>query len=237
VSALCLQQLVKHYRTSSGEVIKAVDGIDLKIEPGEMVALYGPSGSGKSTLLMITCGLMLPDSGTVHYGEQCISALPESARASFRSRHLGIVLQSFHLMEGTGALDNAALKLIADGKSLRQARAIAAPWIERVGLGARATEPVERLSMGERQRVAIARALAGDPMLLAADEPTGNLDSRRSAEIVSLLREICRERALAVLLVTHDPQAARFADRTLTLTDGKLHEGLFTALDATFSEQ
>ena len=160
------------------------------------------------------------------FGEREVSSLPAAEGARFRRREVGFVFQSFHLMAGATALDNAALKLLGDGWTLRDARRVTRPWLERVGLGERAEHTPEKLSMGERQRVALARALAGEPRLLLTDEPTGNLDSKRSREVLGLLRDLCRERHIPGLLVTHDPQARAFVDRVHTLRDGHLSEGL-----------
>jgi putative ABC transport system ATP-binding protein len=233
-SALELRGLVKHY-VSDSEVVRAVDGVSLTVAPGELVALYGPSGSGKTTLLLLTAGLLAPDRGSVWFGEREVTGLPVTEGARFRRREVGFVFQSFHLMTGATALDNAALKLLGDGWTLRDARQIARPWLERVGLRDRADHTPDKLSMGERQRVAIARALAGDPQLLLTDEPTGNLDSKRSREILALLRDLCRERDIPGLLVTHDPQARAFVDRVHTLRDGHLHEGLDAELAMSFT--
>ena len=173
-----------------------MDGVSLTVAPGELVALYGPSGSGKTTLLLLTAGLLAPDRGSVWFGQREVSSLPAAEGARFRRREVGFVFQSFHLMAGATALDNAALKLLGDGWTLRDARRVTRPWLERVGLGERAEHTPDKLSMGERQRVAIARALAGEPRLLLADEPTGSLDSKRGREVLALLRDLCRERGI-----------------------------------------
>ncbi len=227
MGALQLRDLTKRY-TSGDSVISAVDGVSLRIDPGQFVALYGPSGSGKTTLLLMAAGLMAPDEGSVLVDGQDIAGLSARESARFRLRHVGFVFQSFHLMLGASALDNAALKLLGDGYSLREARRVARPWLERVGLAARARHRPVQMSMGERQRVAIARALVNEPGLLLTDEPTGSLDTQRGREVLELLRDICHERAIPGLLVTHDPQAQEFVDRVYTLRDGKLHDGLHT---------
>jgi putative ABC transport system ATP-binding protein len=232
VSALELRDVVKHY-SSGGETVKAVDGVSLAVAEGELVALYGPSGSGKTTLLLLAAALMSPDDGRVLFDGQDVGALSERECARYRLRDVGFVFQSFHLMPNTSALDNATIKLTGAGYTLRDARRKARPWLERVGLGARAEHTPERLSMGERQRVAIARALVNEPRLLLADEPTGNLDSKRSRETLALLRDICHERQIPGLLVTHDFDARSFADRVHTLRDGRLAEGLDTKLAVT----
>ncbi len=225
MSGLQLRNVVKHYR-SVGETVRAVDGVSLVLTPGELVALYGPSGSGKSTLLQLTAGMLTPDSGSVVFDGRDIARLSNQESAAYRLHDVGLVFQSFHLIAGASALENAAVKLLADGFSMRDARRRARPWLERVGLGARAEHIPAQLSMGERQRVAIARALVNEPRLLLTDEPTGNLDSKRSREILELLREICDERQIPGLLVTHDPQAGALASNVYTLRDGRVHEGL-----------
>jgi ABC-type lipoprotein export system ATPase subunit len=231
---LQLENVVKHYR-GAGETVKAVDGVSLVVKEGDMVALYGPSGSGKTTLLMLAAGLMAPDSGNVVFDDQQVGEMSEREGARYRMRDVGFVFQSFHLMAGATALDNATIKLIGDGRTLAEARKLAEPWLDRVGLGERMRHMPDQLSMGERQRVAIARALVNEPRLLLADEPTGSLDSKRSKEILAVLRDICHERRIPGLLVTHDPEARKFADRVHTLRDGHLHEGLDGELMATLS--
>jgi putative ABC transport system ATP-binding protein len=225
VSALRMQRVVKRYK-SGGEVVSAVDDVSMEVGEGELVALYGPSGSGKTTLLLIAAGLMAPDEGQVLFDGIDLTRCSSREGVAFRRRKVGFVFQSFHLTPGASALDNAALKLLADGYSLSDAHAAAIPWLERVGLGERLEHTPEQMSMGERQRVAIARALVNDPSLLLADEPTGSLDTLRSAQTLMLLREICHEKGVPVLLVTHDPQASGFADRVHTLRDGRLMDGL-----------
>ncbi len=225
MSSLRLRQVVKRYR-SGGETVIAVDEVSMEVQPGELVALYGPSGSGKTTLLLIAAGLMRPDEGEVLFDGLDLARCSSREGVIFRRREVGFVFQSFHLTPGASALDNTALKLLADGHSLNDAHAAAKPWLQRVGLGERLQNTPEQMSMGERQRVAVARALVNEPRLLLADEPTGSLDSMRSAQTLRLLREICHERGIPVLLVTHDPQASGFADRVHTLRDGRLTAGL-----------
>ncbi len=224
MSTLELREVIKHY-DNGAETVKAVDGVSLTVSSGEFVALYGPSGSGKTTLLMLSAALTPPDSGTVMFDGRDITRLSERDSALYRRRDLGFVFQAFHLIPHASALDNATIKLTGGGYTLREARLQVWPWLERVGLGDRAERTPEQLSMGERQRVAIARALAGEPRLLLADEPTGNLDSKRSREILALMRDICHERGIPGLLVTHDPDATGFVDRVHTLRDGHLADG------------
>jgi putative ABC transport system ATP-binding protein len=230
VSALELRDVVKHY-PAGGEAVRAVDGVSLTVCPGELVALYGPSGSGKTTLLLLAAALLPPDSGSVRFDGREISDLSASESARYRRRDVGFVFQAFHLLAGATAVDNAALGVLCDGCSLGEARRRVRPWLERVGLGERVEHRAAQLSMGERQRVAIARALASEPRLLLADEPTGNLDSRRTREILGLLRDICHEQGIPGVLVTHDLQAQGFADRVHTLRDGHLADGLDAELE------
>ncbi len=223
-----LEGVVKYYR-GAGEEVRAVDGVGLRIAPGEMVALHGPSGSGKTTLLLLIAALLNPEQGTIRFDGIDLASLSESQACDYQLRDVGFVYQRFRLMPRVSAVENAARKLLLGGAGMREAQARAIPWLERVGLGDRLKYPPERLSGGERQRVAIARALAAEPRLILADEPTGNLDSARSMEIVELLRSIAHERQAAVLLVTHDLEAATVADRRCTLRDGKLTDGYQTA--------
>ncbi len=216
-----LERVFKHYR-GAGEEVHAVDGVNLRIAPGEMVALQGPSGSGKTTLLLLIAALLKPDSGMIRFDGVELTSLSEDRACEYQLRDLGFIYQRFRLQPRVSALENASRKLLLGGVGMREAKARAAPWLERVGLGDRLGHPPERLSGGECQRVAIARALAAEPRLILADEPTGNLDTQRSREIVALLRSIAHERQAAVLLVTHDPEAAAAADRCCALRDGKL---------------
>ncbi len=218
-----LRDLVKHYPAVGGEPVRAVDGVSLRVEPGEMVALYGPSGSGKTTLLLMVATLLAPTSGQVLIDGRDVSSLSEREASSFRLSELGFIRQSFDLLPGVSAIDNAILKLL---KSMRwrEAQREIEPLLERLGLGQRLDHRAETLSMGERQRVMIARALSTGPRLLLADEPTGSLDTQRGREVLELLRGLCRERDVAIVLVSHDPLAARYADRVLALRDGKLAE-------------
>ncbi|MGC2373497.1 MAG: ABC transporter ATP-binding protein [Solirubrobacteraceae bacterium] len=225
MSALELRNVVKHY-PSGGETVRAVDGVSLEVLPGELVALYGPSGSGKTTLLLLAAGLMEPDSGNVLFHGRDVGGMSSRESARYRLRDVGFIFQSFHLMPGASALENALIKLPVAGHTVREARELTIPWLERVGLGERFEHRPEQLSMGERQRVAIARALVGEPRLLLADEPTGNLDTARTREILALLRDVCHEGRIPGLLVTHDADAISFVDRTLTLRDGRAVDGV-----------
>ncbi|MGP0100654.1 MAG: ABC transporter ATP-binding protein [Solirubrobacteraceae bacterium] len=219
-----LDRVVKHYR-GAGEEVRAVDGVSLAVAPGEMVALLGPSGSGKTTLLLLIAALLAPERGTVHYDGRDLSTLSENQVCDYLFKDVGFIYQNYHLMPRVSAIENASIKLVLGGVGMREAQARVRPWLARVGLGERLRSTPDELSGGERQRVAIARALAGEPRLILADEPTGNLDSARSGEIVELLRSIAHERGATVVLVTHDAEAAAAADRRYTLRDGMLHDG------------
>jgi putative ABC transport system ATP-binding protein len=222
-----LESVVKHYR-AAGEEVRAVDGISLHVPAGEIVAVQGPSGSGKTTLLLLIAGLLNPERGTIRFAGRDLSELSEDEVSDYLLRDVGFIYQSYRLMPRVSALENAALKLLVGGMGLREAKAHALPWLRRLGLGDRLEHPPEELSGGERQRVAIARALTGEPRLILADEPTGNLDTARSLETVGLLAGLAHEQNAAVVLVTHDAEAARLADRGYTLRDGKLLEAAVT---------
>jgi putative ABC transport system ATP-binding protein len=217
---LALRDVAKHY-AAGGETVRAVDGVSLDVSAGETVLLYGPSGSGKTTLLMMIAMLLAPSGGRISIGERDVSSLSEREAERFRLAELGFIHQGSELLPGVSTIDNTVLKLIATMR-WREARREVTPLLESLGLGARLDHRAETLSTGERQRVMIARALSTKPRLLLADEPTGSLDSRRGGEVLALLRELSHERGVAVVLVSHDPVAARYADRVFALHDGKL---------------
>ena len=195
-------------------------GTDMRVNPGEAVGLIGPSGSGKSTLLSVIAGLERPDSGSVRVAGQDITGLNEDRLALFRSRHIGIVFQSFHLIANMTALENVAVPLEFAGADNAFARAEA--MLSRVGLSdRRAHYPVE-LSGGEQQRVALARALVSEPAILLADEPTGNLDGDTGRLITELMFDLRREQDATFLLVTHDASLTRQCDRVMEMADGRV---------------
>jgi putative ABC transport system ATP-binding protein len=211
----------KCFRTGD-DVVRAVDGLSLVVARGQLVALYGPSGSGKSTLLRVAAAIEPPDSGAVLVDGRDVTSLSDRDASHYRLHVLGWINQQSDLIGGVTALDNAAIKPLAALGSMKRARRSVTPLLERLGLGERLDHRAETLSMGERQRVMIARALALDPSVVLADEPTGNLDSRRSREVFELLRDETHERGLATLLVTHDERATAFADKVYSLQDGVL---------------
>jgi putative ABC transport system ATP-binding protein len=230
-AVLELRDVVKRYRTGD-EVVHAIEGVSLTVEQGEVVALYGPSGSGKTTLLLLAAGMAEPDAGEVLFRGRSVAGLSAREATRYRRSELGFIWQQFHLIPTMPAIDNAGLKLVAEGASRRAARGPAGEWLERVGLADQVRRPPERLSTGERQRVAIARALVNKPALILADEPTGSLDTSRAESVLAMLADISHRDGVGVLLVTHDPEAAAFADRVHTLRDGKLLEGRARATDA-----
>jgi putative ABC transport system ATP-binding protein len=215
------RDLVKHYRMGR-DTVHAVDGVSFSIDAGEFVALYGPSGSGKSTLLNLIAGFEAPDHGQVIVEGRDIATFSEKEHSSYLLNFVGIIGDVSELMPAARARDNAAIKLLRTHP--RDAARLIEPLLTELGLSDRMDQPTNKLSMGERQRVMIARALATQPQLVLADEPTGNLDTRRSREILGLLRALCRSRNMAVLLATHDPQAVGFADCAYELRDGRLHD-------------
>lgn len=205
---------------SSVHVLK---GIDIDINQGESVGIVGPSGSGKSTLLMVIAGLERLDSGEVHVADQALHALSEDAVAAVRGRSVGIVFQSFHLIPNMTALENVAVPLELAGKANAFDRA--RQELIAVGLGERLTHYPGQLSGGEQQRVAIARALAPDPVLIVADEPTGNLDGETGRQIADLLFAKQAERGTTLLLVTHDVTLAERCNRQIAVRSGRVVNG------------
>jgi putative ABC transport system ATP-binding protein len=193
----------------------------MTVARGQFVALYGPSGSGKTTLLDLIVGLRsVPDSGSVRVDGRDVAAMSNKEADEYRLHKLGIIGESGVLQQGATAVRAAAIRVAMD--DARHAESVVAPLLVRLGLGDRLKHRVEQLSMGERQRVVIALALSTDPQLVLADEPTGHLDSENTRLVLTLLRELCRERGVALLLATHDHEAAAFADEVLELRDGRL---------------
>jgi putative ABC transport system ATP-binding protein len=212
--------LVRRYR-GDGSPIRAVDGVDLVVEAGEAVSVMGPSGCGKSTLLYLLGGLERPDAGELSLGGARVDGLSETRWAVFRRRNVGFVFQAFHLVDELTAVENVELPALLVGVSRRAARRRAMELLERLGVAARAGHLPGHLSGGEQQRVAVARALVNEPLVLLADEPTGNLDSRATGDILRLLGELSRA-GQALVTVTHDARVASTADRLLTMRDGAI---------------
>jgi putative ABC transport system ATP-binding protein len=216
-----LREVRKHYRVGD-EVVRAVDGVSLAVRPGAMVALYGPSGSGKSTLLRLLAAIERPDAGKIIVDGTDVTGMEERRAAEFRMNVLGWIGQDSDLVDGASPVDNAAFKLICAGMKIRDARRLALEALGDVGLTIRKGQTAETLSLGERQRVMIARALSLNPRVLLADEPTGNLDTERTRQVLELLRTVTHRRGMATILVTHDERAKEYADLAYTLRDGAL---------------
>jgi ABC-type lipoprotein export system ATPase subunit len=219
---LQLEGVDKTYRRGDEHVRVLVD-FDFTLNAGEFVVVTGPSGAGKSTLLHIAGGLDAPDTGTVALDGQDMWTMSAGARAAFRRRNLGFVFQFFNLVPMLTAVQNVSLPLVLDGIAARSADARAEELLHRVGLGDRATHLPAELSGGQMQRVAIARALVARPSLILADEPTGNLDSHSSREVLEILRSLSDEEGAAVVMVTHDQVAASYGSRELHLVDGRAY--------------
>lgn len=212
-----LQDVTKVYKMGEVEVA-ALGGVSLSVQTGEMVAIMGPSGSGKSTLMNIIGCLDVPSSGKYIFEGREAGLLSDNQLAEIRNRKIGFVFQSYNLLPRATALANVALPLLYGNGRDRRGRAKQA--LERVGLGSRVRHRPTELSGGEQQRVGIARALVKKPSLLMADEPTGNLDSRSSMEIIAILQELNREEGITVVVVTHEPDIAAYTRRIISMMDG-----------------
>ncbi len=216
------QKLNKHYRMGDGDV-QVLRDVDFAVARGAFVAIMGPSGSGKSTLMHLLGGLDRPTSGEVVLAGERLSRLNDDALTILRRRKVGFIFQSFNLIPTLSAEENVALPLLADGRRLQAAeQQRLRDLLELVRLGDRRSHRPDQLSGGQQQRVAIARALATDPEIVLADEPTGNLDSRSGTIVLETLRKICDGLGATIVMVTHDPRAASFADRVVYLKDGQI---------------
>ena len=207
-----------------GERVEVLKGVSLAVAAGELVSIAGPSGVGKSTLLHLLGGLERPTGGKISYGETNLAELTDLALARFRNRHAGFVFQFHHLLPEFSAVENVMLPLLIRRATQAAARERAAALLGRVGLSGRLRHRPGELSGGEQQRVAIARALVGEPAVLLADEPTGNLDSKTGEEVFELLRELNQETRLTCILITHNEELARRTDRVLRMLDGRMVE-------------
>ncbi len=216
-----LQTVALQKKYQMGEVtVHALQGVDFAVEKGEFVAIMGASGSGKSTLLHLLGGLDMPSDGEVMLGGRRLAHLSDDDITIVRRRQVGFIFQFFNLLPTLSATENVALPLLIDGRSLDEHHLRIDELLTLVGLGDRQDHKPDQLSGGQQQRVAIARALVTDPIIVLADEPTGNLDSESGDDILRLLRRACDEKQQTIVMVTHDPKAAEFADRIVRLKDG-----------------
>jgi len=218
-----LEDVVRTYPMGKTQV-RALRGLDLEIQEGEFVAIMGPSGSGKSTLMHLIGGLDLPNEGKILLGDLDISQQNGNRLAELRGKKIGFVFQTFNLIPTLSALENVELPMIFQQVPRKERRERAQKLLEQVGLGERLLHKPTELSGGEQQRVAIARALANDPQILLADEPTGNVDSETGAGIMKLLKSLNEEKGMTLIVVTHDPEVARYAHRIVRIRDGQVQE-------------
>lgn len=221
--AIALKNVVKVYAIGT-EKLRALDGVTLDIYPGEFTCIIGRSGSGKSTLLNMMAGLEKPTRGSIRIAGKQIERMNEGQLVQFRLNNIGFVFQSFNLFAMHTALDNVAMPLMYKGVSRTARTARARKMLTAVGLQTHMKHKPTQMSGGQQQRVGIARALVTRPKILFADEPTGNLDFNTSREILRLIRDICHERNTTLIMVTHDPEMAQYADRVVRLLDGKVIE-------------
>ena len=213
-----IKNVKKQYSTGS-DVVEALRGVDISIEAGEFITIMGQSGSGKSTLLSVLGGMNHPTSGEVEMAGVQLYRLNSEKLADFRAQNLGFVFQSFHLIAYLTAIENVMLPLAIVKMGTAAKRDAARKALERVGLGGKSDRLPNQLSGGEQERVAIARAIVNNPHILLADEPTGNLDSKTSEEVMTLFREL-NQAGQTVVMVTHNPENGTYSDRTISLKDG-----------------
>ncbi len=223
MTPLVVEQVRKRYRQGEREVV-ALDGVSLSVEAGAFIAVMGASGSGKSTLLHLMSGLTTSDDGRVIINDTDLNTLSDRDLTLFRRRHIGLVFQSFNLIPSLTARQNLALPLLLDRRHGEKEHRRVDELLNQLGLAARADHKPDALSGGEQQRIAIGRALVTDPAVIFADEPTGNLDSVNSDNVCGLLRDLCVKENKTIVMVTHEPTVAAFAQRVLIIKDGKLLE-------------
>lgn len=217
-----IKNVIKHY-TMGDELVKALDNVSITIKDNEFVSIVGPSGSGKSTLMNILGCLDIPDKGEYIFGGVNVEKCKENALAEIRNKKVGFVFQNFNLLSKLSALENVEVPLLYRGISAKEAREQAMKYLKKVGLEGREKHRPNQLSGGQQQRVAIARALAGEPEIILADEPTGALDSKTSAEVMEMLKEI-HKGGQTIILITHDNGIAEQAERVVKIIDGKIYE-------------
>ncbi|RJQ44318.1 MAG: ABC transporter ATP-binding protein [Anaerolineaceae bacterium] len=218
------QNLIKTYQMSEDVQVHALRGLSFSVKAGEVVSIMGPSGSGKSTLMNILGCLDRPTSGQYFLDGEDVSQLNDDKLADIRNRRIGFVFQNYNLLPRTSALGNVMLPLRYNRDGKTNHKELATSMLEQVGLGDRIDHKPYELSGGQQQRVAIARALINDPAIILADEPTGNLDSKSGEEIMELLLKLNKEKKVTLIIVTHDPDIAKFTQRAIHLIDGKVKE-------------
>lgn len=216
-----LENVVKIYKMDGVETV-ALNGVSLRVKRGEFIAIMGPSGSGKSTMMHLMGCLDRPTSGKIYFEGKDVSQLSDDELAEIRNKKIGFVFQSFYLLPRYDALQNVELPLIYRGVPPKERKEKAELMLKRMGLGDRLHHRPTQLSGGQQQRVAIARALIVDPVVLLADEPTGNLDSKSSHEIMELISKLHKEEKLTIILVTHEPDIASYAEKIIRMQDGKI---------------
>ncbi|TSC93094.1 MAG: putative ABC transport system ATP-binding protein [Candidatus Berkelbacteria bacterium Licking1014_85] len=219
-----IQKLTQVYEKGKPNEFKALDGVDLKIHSGELVILYGPSGCGKSTLLNAIAGLEEFDSGKLLIRGEDISKKKEDELADHRRQKIGMVFQSFNLIKGMSILDNVAIPELFGGVGYQTRKNRAQTLLSKFGLGKLAYRKPAELSGGQQQKVALARALVNNPWIILADEPTGNLDSKSSIEVIAIIKELSKKSKRTILMVTHNPDHLKIADRVIYMKDGKIEK-------------
>jgi lipoprotein-releasing system ATP-binding protein len=222
------RNVIKIFRGGDGADLRVLDGVDLTVSPGEMVAIIGASGAGKSTLLHVLGALERPTSGEVRLNGADMAAIPDETLATLRNRHVGFVFQFHHLLKEFSAVENVMMPLRIAGRSTADARRRAEGLLDRMGLAARLHHLPSELSGGEQQRTAVARALAMEPLIVLADEPSGNLDHHNAESLHDLFAELTKELALALVVVTHNRSLAARAGRILLLEDGRMSDNSAT---------
>ena len=221
MSIIEARNLHKHYKQGN-TVVKALNGVSFDVEKGEFVAIIGPSGSGKSTLLNLIAGLEPPTKGTIKMAGKQIENYTENQLVAFRRMNVGFIFQSYNLLNTMNAVENVALPLAFRGIGKEERNRLARKYLELVGLGDRMNNMASDLSGGQQQRVGIARALVCKPKIIFADEPTGNLDSKSTMDILHLLQDIVKENKQTLVMVTHDPNVSAYADRRIRIVDGMI---------------
>ncbi|WP_276981141.1 ABC transporter ATP-binding protein [Johnsonella ignava] len=215
--------LYKYYKVGT-QYVHALDGLDFDIKKGEFCAIVGPSGSGKSTLLNMLAGLEKPSKGEIVIAGKHIEKLNENQLVAFRRENVGFIFQSYNLLQTMSAVENVAMPLMFRGVPVKKRLAVANKYLELVGLKKQANQKGNAMSGGQQQRVGIARALAMNPKIIFADEPTGNLDTKTTGEVLELMKDVVSKAGKTLIMVTHDNHIADFADRRIRIVDGKISD-------------